>query len=243
YGPMPLIPGTGTIVYATSLPAYSILSGLTPATTYEYSVRSVCGAGDTSLAVLDTFTTPCLTFTAPYAENFNLTSGATPPTCWTVTTASNGATWQYAANVNNGYGAVTADHTGNSGGFAWVDGSSPIITGQVTMLTSPIIDISALTIPQVRYYVVSYYNQATYGVNNNKLILEAWDNNISDWIQLDSIQQIFSSTAWEERIVSLASVSSTTTQLRFRFEGAALTTFYNDIFIDDVHVENMATCA
>ncbi|HTN45479.1 MAG TPA: T9SS type A sorting domain-containing protein [Flavipsychrobacter sp.] len=85
YGPSPLTAGTGTKVYTGSNP-YNILSGLTPATTYQYNIRSICGAGDTSAIASGTFTTLCLPITTlPWTENFDaLTTVGTTffPNCW-----------------------------------------------------------------------------------------------------------------------------------------------------------------
>src|SRR5690606_26748151 len=159
-----------------------------------------------------TILTACATYTAPFVESFNT---STTPNCWTVTNSSSGGTWYYGTSLNNGYGiSSAADHTGNSGYFAWVDGSSPITTGQITMLTSPIIDIASLTSAQLRYYMISYTTTTSSGFN--KLAVDAYDFNISDWVPVDSVQQNFSTQAWEERVAPLTSVTSTLTQLRFR---------------------------
>ncbi|HTN46319.1 MAG TPA: GEVED domain-containing protein [Flavipsychrobacter sp.] len=57
YGPAPLTPGTTTTVY-TSLNPYTIVSGLTPVTNYQFGIRAICSVGDTSLRSLGSFTTP-----------------------------------------------------------------------------------------------------------------------------------------------------------------------------------------
>ena len=83
--------------------------GLTENTTYDFYVRAVCGAGDTSnWAGPHTFTTPCLTYTLPFFESFDAT---TTPVCW----QESGATaWDYGGTPGYDASGVT-DHTGNGG--------------------------------------------------------------------------------------------------------------------------------
>jgi hypothetical protein len=214
------------------------MSNLTAATNYTLYVRSICGSGDTATTwVSTTLQTQCVTFMAPYTESFNT---STTPACWTNSGTGNTA-WKFSTGAGPGYGVAGAtDHTGNGGYFAWVDGS--YVTTTTVTLTSPVIDITALTNPRLRYYVIS---NNTNGVGNNKLVVEALDG--ANWISIDSIQQNFATSAWNERIFSLSAISSPTTQLRFSFTGlngtpSGFSAFYNDLLIDDVNIENVPTC-
>lgn len=81
YGPSGFTHGNGTFVSATSHP-YTV-PNLTPATTYDFYVRTVCGAGDTSYwSMMVTASTACSTFSLPYAESF---ISANFPACWSQT--------------------------------------------------------------------------------------------------------------------------------------------------------------
>ena len=59
------------------------LTGLTSNTCYEFLVRSICTAGDTSDwegPVI--FCTPCVPFTAPYFEDFDAMATGVVPDCF-----------------------------------------------------------------------------------------------------------------------------------------------------------------
>ncbi|BDS10033.1 T9SS-dependent choice-of-anchor J family protein [Aureispira anguillae] len=82
YGPTGFALGSGTSVTTATNP--HALSGLTPSTTYDYYVYSICSSGDTSLAAGPaTFVTQCLAITTfPYWEGFN--SSSPTQNCWRV---------------------------------------------------------------------------------------------------------------------------------------------------------------
>ena len=66
---------------ATSNPF--MIKGLVPVTRYEYVVRSICGAGDTSLwSNRSEFVTECVPYTANYSRNFDTDFTFLPPACW-----------------------------------------------------------------------------------------------------------------------------------------------------------------
>jgi len=81
YGAPGFTLGTGTMVVANAN-TYTIGS-LTPATTYQAYIRSICSVGDTSAwkGPLN-FTTKCLVISAPFTEGFESTTA--PQTCWTM---------------------------------------------------------------------------------------------------------------------------------------------------------------
>lgn len=210
------------------------VTGLTPITDYSFYVRSACSATDTSTWISVNFTTPCSTFVSPYVQSFD---NITTPACMNNTGPEN---WLFTTGSGPGYGvAGSTDHTGNSGAFAWVDGSGSGDNMGIT-LTTPIIDISALTTPKLRYYVISHDVNNTNG--NNKLIVEGLNG--STWVQVDSVQQNFPTAGWNERNILLSGlISSSTTQFRFRVDEqggviTGFTSFYNDILIDDISVYN-----
>ena len=90
YGPTGFTLGSGTVESATSNP-YTV-SYLTPSTQYDFYVRAVCGAGDSSyFAPVYTVATACDPIDQlPYTENFDSTTGASTtsvannnlPYCW-----------------------------------------------------------------------------------------------------------------------------------------------------------------
>ncbi len=90
YGQPGFTPGTGTVVDAPTNP-YTV-DNLTPATVYDFYVRAVCDAGDSSLSSnAITVATGCNAIDQlPYTENFDGVSGTTStsvsvnnlPVCW-----------------------------------------------------------------------------------------------------------------------------------------------------------------
>ena len=75
---------TSAVVYTTNY----TLTGLTPATDYTVFVTAICSPTDSSIAVSETFRTPCYPMAVPYSENFDSLPGTTSystgifPTCW-----------------------------------------------------------------------------------------------------------------------------------------------------------------
>lgn len=67
------------------------LTGLTANTNYTVYVRSICGAGDTSMVATANFRTPCATEAFPYSEDFeSYTAGSGNfPECWTSISGTN----------------------------------------------------------------------------------------------------------------------------------------------------------
>lgn len=239
YGTTGFTQGAGTTVPTNTNP--HALSSLTPATAYEFYVRSVCAPGDSSGWVGPfSFETPCAALTAPWAEPF---ATATLPACWSQSGDNN---WEYGSNVTTptgfaDYGADNApDHTAGGGGtFIGMDGSDNG-NGDVSVLLSPMIDVSGLTDGQLSYWV--FYNN-TNDAALNKLIVEIYDG--ANWVQVDSIQQNLGNT-WVEFTTALSTLTITgDVQVRFTITGdnsMGGDTFNNDILIDDVSFDEIPAC-
>jgi len=83
YGPTGFTQGTGTLVSDLTATTYNFV-GLTPATTYQFYVRSECATEDSLWSVPFSFATNCVTVTA-FSENFDSSpSGFNTalPNCW-----------------------------------------------------------------------------------------------------------------------------------------------------------------
>ena len=113
YGPTGFSPGAGgTLVTATASPV--VLTGLSPATTYQVYVRSICTAGGTSsYAPAVAFTTQCgssqVVTAFPYSQNFDtLVPGQSLPCGFSVLDANaDGTTWAVSAtNPNSGANSI-----------------------------------------------------------------------------------------------------------------------------------------
>jgi hypothetical protein len=234
YGPVGFTLGTGTLVNATN--DTLTLSGLSPATSYEYYVRDSCGLGDVSPWVGPTpFTTPCVPFTAPYTESFDNT---TIPNCW-ATSSTTGGPWVFGGpgftwNTSGCPGTPT-DHTGNSGSFAAMDHSG----GDAgVLLEMPDVDVSALTTPYLEFY---FWMCSTGYSPSNKLYIETFDG--TSWTVFDSI--VSASASWTKYGFDMSgqAQSNNILNVRFRAESGGNTfDFYGDNAIDDVSIIDLPSC-
>ncbi|MBK7213164.1 MAG: hypothetical protein IPH88_07705 [Bacteroidales bacterium] len=207
--------------------------GLTQSTTYSFYVRSYCSVSDQSTWVGPfSFTTECDVFAAPFIQNFNAT---TKPNCWTISGPQN---WLFT-NTWADYGAdLVTDHSGTGGSFAGVDGSGSASLTGIT-LTTPMIDISALTTERLRFYLFNNnINDASY----QTLTVNMWDG--AAWIPaIYTWGPTMNNAAWQEIIVDLTAYAVTgPIQFQFVVDKGAGSPFYDDMIIDDVYVENVPTC-
>jgi hypothetical protein len=233
-------PGTGAFegnVNPTSTNPY-YATGLSLGATYEFYVRGICGAGDTSVwAGPYSFATLCGTFTAPYEENFDAL--LTTPTCWT--NPGGGEPWIFEPSGASGlpnpaYGvAGSVDHTSGTGNYAWIDASGTIGTNE---LISPEIDLTALTNPQAGFWLLS--NNITDGAQNT-ISLDVWNGfgwinlgeyggNNSDWIEIAYTLPMGIPSVTQFRLVQ--NVSTTGTGIPQ----------HNDLLVDDFFVREEIPC-
>ncbi len=110
---------TGTPTHPGIADSNITATGLMPNTTYDYYVRAVCGAGDSSLwSGPHTFTTSCSSIATPFFEDFSSTSAN--QACWTVINNNGDAdAWDmnYTGNplVGDEVAAITTDfNSGNN---------------------------------------------------------------------------------------------------------------------------------
>ena len=209
-------------------------TGLMATTDYEFYVQADCGGGDLSNWIGPiSFTTLCSTFTAPYLEDFEAAAGSTP-NCWA---ESGGESWDYDNSAPSsghiGDGGTLVGSTASGGYFAWIDDSG---SQAPSTLTSPLIDISALTTPSLKFYWVSYDEEQ--GLNAT---LDVEVNDGTNWVLLNSLSRNTGSTPgeWVQEVLDLSSYSGTI-QVRFTITDSG--DFYDDIAIDDIAVENGPTC-
>lgn len=241
WGAVGFTPGTGaelgsaSAVVGTTTPA----SGLSGSTTYHFYVQTNCGATQSSWTGPYSFTTLCDPVVAPWVENFNAT---TTPTCWTQSTTTGGP-WVFngEADLGNMTGIDINDHTTGAvnTGYAWVDQSS---TDVGVILRTPLIDVSALSNPELRFWILSHNNNGTVGTTYNPIHVEAWDG--AAWQSVAIIQGDFG-FQWVEFnfLTSAYTFNTNLQQFRFRAEsGGSGSDFDNDVLLDDVSVIQAPTC-
>ncbi len=226
------------------------ITGLTPGSGYCVWVREICAPGDTSFWEGPTcFSTLCPLsgYMAPYFTNFEGislgTATGTPAgweNCWTQNTVSGTVRWESedatGANENSLNTGPFFDNTlrpAVGGTYMFLETST---SGGPAELISPLINISSLSNPELKYH----YHM--YGATINKLVVYAEDA-AGTRTAIDSIigqQQTAGSDSFYVQMVSLAGLMGTT--YKFVFEGHRGTSFTGDISIDDVSVDNGATC-
>lgn len=228
------MPGNGeeeAMVSATGTPN-TTLTGLTPATTYYLYYQANCGPGDLSFWVGPvTFATECVTFTAPFSEDFE--NAGEIPLCWSM---SGGADWLFsdnAAGTHVGDNGTITGSTSSNNFFAWADASGD--DGPRT-LTSPLVDISTLATPALSFYEISDNE----GNDNSTLEVEVWDG--AAWNNMGTYDT--NTNGWELKVLDLSGLTITgDVQARFIFSEIAVPgDFYDDIAIDDVTFDEAPTC-
>ena len=234
YGPSGFTQGTGTTITVSSHP-YTI-DGLSPATAYSFYVRSACSVSSHSTWTGPSgFTTACDVFVAPYIQHF---ATQTQPPCWSI---SGPQSWLFT-NTWPYYGASgLTDHTGTGGSFAGVDGSgSSSLTG--ITLTSPMIDISALTTERLRFYLFNNNTDTPGGtVDEQQLDVNMWNG--TAWVPIYTWALGQNAAGWQEILVNLVPVTNTgVVQFQFVVSKGSGNPFYDDLVIDDIYVENVPTC-
>jgi len=215
-------------------------SSLSPDTAYEVYLRADCGGGDYSAWIGPiNFRTECVSYIAPFVESFMTNS---LPSCW----VQGGATsWEFGS-VNGttpsgfaDYGASSVeDHTAGGGGtFIGMDGSDNS-GGEVSTLLTPFIDVSTLTSPYLTYWVFS--NNTNNSVFN-QLTVEFFDG--SSWNLIETIQGNLGSNWFKYTADLTAFTISGDVQVRFTVTASSTgSTFYNDILIDDVSIDEAPSC-
>ena len=200
-------------------------------TSYEFYVRNDCSGSTSTWSGPFSFTTPCATFTLPWSEDME--NAGTIPNCWTM---AGGEPWLFdntGGSNHIGNNGTLSGTTSSNNYFAWVDASG---TSAPATLTSPYVDISSLTNPQISFYEIS----------DN----EGNDNAILDVQVYDGAQWIFVGTyttntaGWEKKEITLSALTFTgPAAVRFTFsEMVGSTDFYDDIAIDDVVFEEVPSC-
>lgn len=232
YGATGFTAGNGTQVISNSNP--DTLSGLMPATTYQWYVRSICGPGDTSTwtgpASFSTSCPPALM--APLTETFDANG---TPICWSQSAVQDGP-WVFGGpgfTWNTlGCSFVPSDHTGNGGTFAALDFSGSGVVDVV--LEMPEVNVSALTNPYLEFYFAMCGNGYS---PINILYVDAWDG--TTWNIVDSIQE--NTNGWKAYGFNLGSHVYNTNLVRLRLRassaGNTVTMYLGDQAIDDLSIK------
>jgi hypothetical protein len=239
YGMAGFTPGSGTQVTATAKPF--TLAGLSPSTSMEYYVRSLCStaAGDTSFWEGPV---PFNTLNAvPYFQDFESFGANTGPVStagWSNFSGTN-PKWESGSSTTSTATGPSVDHTlGTSAGtFMYLETSSPSSTGDTDTLYSAPISVGA-TIDTVE--LDFWYHM--YGADINALEVYLDTNASGNYIFVDDIQgqqQTTQASPWLNLTNKIGGLNGTS--LRILFVGIAGASFDGDIAIDDVLLKDALT--
>jgi hypothetical protein len=246
YGPTGYTFGSGTRMMSATNPTQ--LTGLTPATTYDVYMRSVCGTGDSSLWVGPvTFTTYCTPVASPYTQNFdnaNFVPGTgfnVPGTIDNCYRRDNIVNYIFKAgpSTTNLFATGPAvDHTNGtaSGKYLMADAISFNASDfDATVHTVPI-DISNLTAPQFSFW------EHMFGADISRLEVSAiTENGTTPLLTISGQQQTSKTDAWKEHIIALSSLTEDTVVIAFKAVRAS-TTINARIAIDDLQMIEAPSC-
>lgn len=245
YGVQGFTPGTGTLVNAGSNP--TTITGLSPNTQYQFRVRDSCGSsGVSTWTPLISVTTKCTPVTAPVVENFDGSAFAPAPflfavgqidNCWkrsdTVTFTWN--PFQGASPLFNS--GPDQDHTSGSGNYMMSTRIGFLGNDLSTELVSVPVDMTALTVPELRFYHHLFGNAIS--------SLEIQVDNGSGFTNLTTINgpiQTASSDAWTEEIISLSAYANDTVRIKFISTRTSGFASQVGVAIDDFEIREAPTC-
>ena len=228
YGPAGFTPGAGTTVGASTNPF--TVTGLDPATTYEFYIQADCGGGDVSEWNLTSAyaTTECLTLTTfPYTEDFESTTGSLPD-CWSNINISGSTSWE--ATTNAGYNLSSA-HSGSKAAFFYQSGRD-----NSSELISPTFDLTTLTNPTITFW----YANPDWGGDVDALTIYYKAAASDSWTQLATYT---SGQSWTFDSLALPSPSA-----EYQLKFYAYSNYGYGIGVDDITIfdadggDTPATC-
>ena len=250
YGTTGFALGTGTTIVDNN--DSIAFGGLTPSTSYDVYLKSICKIGDSSVWVGPyTFVTPCSFYTPPYLEDFSTYTFSTNPTCWEeakgqLTVASTlvygTSNWgDRASFANNGSGNIAAVmNIYSTNRFEW--------------LISPSIDLGTGSIPyQVEFDVAitDYFNAAAPSAGglmgpDDKLVLVISTDNGTTWSDTN-ILEIWDTSNMPsftgDYFYYNLTANGYTGKVRFGlYAETTISNEDNDAFIDNFAVVQVPTC-
>lgn len=241
YGPAGFVPGNGTIMSTYTNPL--TISDLSASTLYDFYVRSICAAGDTShySNVLSASTACGVLSTLPYTQNFDSytgsTSGTTPnidQCCWSQ--ISTGTISSYA-----GYPLVYNNATySNSGTNSLRFYTYYTATYGDEYAVMPPVDVTVypMNTLQVEFAANKY---STYSL---KLIVGVMNDSasVASFVPVDTIDIPTTAAANEYQTYIVSFENYTGTGNRVAFMAPRPSTSYNAGCIDDLILSTIPTC-
>ncbi|MAX71738.1 MAG: hypothetical protein CMC76_11700 [Flavobacteriaceae bacterium] len=213
-------------------------SGLTEDTAYDIYIRSNCDAdGYSAWEGPYIFYTLCAAIAAPYAEDFETftvsTAGLSNENCWNATSIS-GYVWEVAATTDTSSGSTGPASGVSDGNYLFTEATSGS-TGDAIDVWSPLVDLSALTVPAL------YFDYHMYGADMGTLeVIVNVGGTETVLLSLVGQQQTSENDPFETEIVDLSAYSGQTIQIIFR--GTKGADYTSDMSIDNISFDDAPSC-
>ena len=211
------------------------LTGLTASNNYEYYVQADCGVDGTSAWIGPfAFSTPCPAIAAPYTEDFETFTPANnvvfaAENCWTGTGGN--YFWESAAGTDQGSPGTGPGPSITTGNYFYTEATNGL-SGDITDLVSPLVDLTALTAPALTFNYHMFGDQIG--------TLDVLVNGITNVFTISGQQQATDTTPWELAVVDLAAYAGQSITITIR--GTSAGQFEGDIAIDNVSFTEFPAC-
>ena len=246
------IPGIDTPVLTGSTSAgvtNASATGLNQNSNYDAYVIADCDTDGLSV-VSDkvSFTTPCTIEVTPWLENFDGSSWVSGTgfgndndqinQCWSRSPENTGNDYFWGTRT----GSTGSNNTGpnsdisGSGNYIYAESSQSNNNDQA-IITSPLVDLSALTQPFL------FYNIYLYGSAISALTVEVKEINQTNWTQIgffDSQIQTSDDQNWQLETFDLDAFAGQVVQVRFVASSSG--NFQGDIAVDNVSIDEAPSC-
>ena len=198
------------------------LTGLTPATTYSFYLRSDCGSSDFSNWSSTSFTTLCNPSTS-FNENFDGVTIPALPTCWSAVLRGTGlSTFATVKTIaSNAHSTANAVEMYNSD-------SDP--TDDMILVSPPVSNLSAGT-HRLRFW-------AKNGTASQDIEIGTMDNNSATGV-FTLLQTVDINTTYAEYTVDFSAYSGTDSYIAIR---RLSTSTYTYVYVDDIVWEAIPSC-
>ena len=215
-------------------------TGLIPNTSYTVAIRSICGAGDTSVAYAEYYRTACGDLTTlPYIDNLDsytaFASSATDITmsCWSRFSDATSFHYPYLASSS------TYNHTtGGSKGLYWYCAEASSSYGNYQMMALPTIDISLFPMNNLQFSFWARSSSTSYSPAFVVGVMRDVDE--QSFVPVDTIA-IGPSTTWTQYDVTFTNYSGTGNRIALR-AAYALTNSAWYAYVDDFTIDVIPTC-
>ncbi len=209
----------------TATEANFVFDNLTPATTYDFAVVSVCDNGDSAVTEI-TVTTPCVAIAAPLSEGFavwatNSSAGTPTPACWVRGTTYNTTyVYPYVTTSYSSDGDGKSMYMYNGGSHTWF--AMPMLTDSIHNLL--------MTFDMYSSYVSS---GASYSVHVGVMT----DPDDATTFHEVGAYLPASNSQWQEMEVDFSNYSGPEGQVAVMAYGS-----YCYAYIDNIYIERAPTC-